>query len=488
MSDSNNKNTDDPFDKFDEDLDEMLQGAADETVNDELLDDEDTIDRLLMGDDSNAVQSLNQDSPQDSDNKQDTSLDEFADLDELIDSEIDTQQVTDRSQEQGQADRETNQKPDGFETKGDAFSDTADADGSFKNDFDISSDDEDLLLIDEMDSQSTTEPIATIERSTIQSEQSEDELEIEVAESPADEDLIELDSTLQTDRQHANKVDIEQFELLKEHVTLIETEYQNTNQQLMQANDTIEQNSKKLHKLSQLEKTHAEKQKTFAFIALAIAIIALLISGLMGAIHLGLQSDINELTEMVTDMEESVEDLSAATKDKNRPAFAALKNSIALTDSRLDHLGQQLLQLKSNSQNEQASATTLNEADQIKLTGLADNIELNNNKLNTLQNALAKLQKSKVKSSRVAKKRSKSATKEWTVNLVSFKQEWYANKKAADFIKQGVPAEVIDVNVKGKPWYRIRVSGFKTKQEAGSYASRVKKSLNLSTVWVTKKK
>ena len=64
MSDSNDKNTDDPFDKFDDDLDEMLQGAADETVNDELLDDEETIDRLLMGDDSNVGQSFNQDSAQ----------------------------------------------------------------------------------------------------------------------------------------------------------------------------------------------------------------------------------------------------------------------------------------------------------------------------------------------------------------------------------------------------------------------------------------
>ena len=47
--------------------------------------------------------------------------------------------------------------------------------------------------------------------------------------------------------------------------------------------------------------------------------------------------------------------------------------------------------------------------------------------------------------------------------------------------------EVAPIKVKGEQWYRLRVTGFKTKYEAGSYASRAKKALNLSSVWVAQK-
>lgn len=72
----------------------------------------------------------------------------------------------------------------------------------------------------------------------------------------------------------------------------------------------------------------------------------------------------------------------------------------------------------------------------------------------------------------------------WSVNLVSFRQEWYAKRKAAEFSKKGVPTEVEAVQVKGEPWYRLTVKGFKTKAEASAYAAQVKKDFNLDSVWL----
>ncbi|MDD2801572.1 MAG: SPOR domain-containing protein [Methylococcales bacterium] len=73
---------------------------------------------------------------------------------------------------------------------------------------------------------------------------------------------------------------------------------------------------------------------------------------------------------------------------------------------------------------------------------------------------------------------------DWSVNLIAYKQDWYAKSKAAEFAQKGVPVEVIPVEVNGVTWYRLKVGGFANKAEADAYAARVKKALNLSSVWV----
>jgi cell division protein FtsN len=73
----------------------------------------------------------------------------------------------------------------------------------------------------------------------------------------------------------------------------------------------------------------------------------------------------------------------------------------------------------------------------------------------------------------------------WGVNLVAFKQEWFAKSKAAEFARQGVFAEVIPVHETNATMYRLRVGGFKSKQEAYANTDRIKKALNLDSVWVS---
>lgn len=73
----------------------------------------------------------------------------------------------------------------------------------------------------------------------------------------------------------------------------------------------------------------------------------------------------------------------------------------------------------------------------------------------------------------------------WGVNLVAFKQEWFAKSKAAEFARLGVFAEVIPVHEGASTLYRLRVGGFKSKAEAFSNADSIKKTLNLDSVWVS---
>jgi len=96
--------------------------------------------------------------------------------------------------------------------------------------------------------------------------------------------------------------------------------------------------------------------------------------------------------------------------------------------------------------------------------------------------AATKKKPAKVIKPTIDKKPSVSA--DWSVNLIAYKQDWYAKSKAAEFAQKGVPVEVIPVEVNGVTWYRLKVGGFTNKAEADAYAARVKKALNLSSVWV----
>jgi len=78
-----------------------------------------------------------------------------------------------------------------------------------------------------------------------------------------------------------------------------------------------------------------------------------------------------------------------------------------------------------------------------------------------------------------------SSAGKWGINLVAFKQEWFARSKAAEFARLGVFAEVIPVYEKNTAMYRLRVGGFKSKAEAMSNTNRIKKTLNLGSVWVS---
>ncbi len=78
-----------------------------------------------------------------------------------------------------------------------------------------------------------------------------------------------------------------------------------------------------------------------------------------------------------------------------------------------------------------------------------------------------------------------SASGNWGVNLVAFKQEWFAQSKAAEFARQGVYAEVIPIQGDGGTMYRLRVGGFASKKEANASKDKIRRVLNLDSVWVS---
>lgn len=109
--------------------------------------------------------------------------------------------------------------------------------------------------------------------------------------------------------------------------------------------------------------------------------------------------------------------------------------------------------------------------------------------IEALQSKVAALEKGRVVAAvpkPVVKKPPVVVEENWAVNLVAFKQDWYAKRKAEEYAGKGVSAHVVKADAKGETWYRLVVDGFKSQYDAAAYAARVKKTLNLDAVTVAK--
>lgn len=419
------------------------------TSENELIDDEDTIDRLLM------------------DNELDESPSENTEVDDEF-SEADFIKSTEsESSSENELTEIDELNEDGITSKNAeqaAKENSEDTDDFLIADFDISTeDDEDTETLSdpvEEDTQAeniqqTSEPPSPEPRQdnedTELSKTSSDELNAQISQLWAENETIKQQIAQLNDSSSANESDTSAEEI-----------------------ENLLQEQRKLKKAI---KESDAKIPVVTYVALGIAIVALILSGVLGAIGLDAQSDAVQITELIATLEEEVDIIIA--KD-NSTDITALNNKINLLSAEDEILSKQLVDTKNS-----LKSTPLKPI-------IDDLIEQNDRAQRAIDQLLAKVESlEKRKFVSTSTKKPKKAKKvvakvTWVVNLVSFKQQWYANRKAAEFEKKGIPVEVLKVKVNGQDWFRIRVKGFKSNYEAAAYAVKVKKTLNLSTVWVTK--
>ncbi|ATG91656.1 SPOR domain-containing protein [Methylomonas koyamae] len=228
------------------------------------------------------------------------------------------------------------------------------------------------------------------------------------------------------------------------------------------------------------------KKPVVAYAAAGIAGVALLAGVGLGVQGMIAKSQVGELAAIIGKLQEQV---NAA------PANDAAE--MAMLHKQLDELtvstGVMSTQIAELSKAPHANAAAAPSGDQAgKLAELANqNLQIGA-ALEALQNKVSALEKGRVAAVAAApkpeKKKPAPVEENWAVNLVAFKQDWYAKSKAQEFAGKGVPAKVSKTETKGENWYRLSVDGFKTQYEAAAYAVKVKKTLNLDSVWVTRVK
>ncbi|PKM10743.1 MAG: hypothetical protein CVV13_11805 [Gammaproteobacteria bacterium HGW-Gammaproteobacteria-3] len=215
-----------------------------------------------------------------------------------------------------------------------------------------------------------------------------------------------------------------------------------------------------------IEAGSSGKMPVIAYSALGVALTALVMVIIFGYIGWSSNEQEDELVQQIATLEENQEGIIA----KNA-IIDDLNTKIEQQSQTLTGLNEQVSAwetVKAEFSESQTRQKTLNEA----VTGLADRLKRLEVKkpLKTSQKAVTKPRQ----------------TKTWSVNLVSFRQKWYADEKAAEFAKKGLAPKVVAVKVKGETWYRLTVDGFKNKTDASAFAAQARKNFNLDSVWLGK--
>jgi hypothetical protein len=224
-----------------------------------------------------------------------------------------------------------------------------------------------------------------------------------------------------------------------------------------------------------------KKTAVITYVSLGIGIVALISTIAMAVIINGMKTEISKLTELVSILEE---DMSSLTEKNSEMKF----NS---NDSAIEQLNQKNSLSRQLQEQPQSAVETLKR----KLTAtVAKQATINKSRgdLHTGMHALEKNKTSEASVKKVSTKKQVQVKKAkntlpaeyWSVNLVSYKEKGFAKSKAAKFVQKGVPVKVKAVDVNNATLYRLMVGGFKNKLEATSYATKIKKSLNLNSVSV----
>ena len=512
MADSKINSDDSSKEDLADDLDAILNdlGPSNED-QDELIDDEDAIDRLLMDDalddsetektnddvgqtinkkleeDSSPINTetkneefdeFSEDEPSESstegsvsisnetDKKAEVDKDDF-DVDDLINSTVpDSKIEEDELAEIG----ELNDKNNSVDTEQQEESVSEEIDNEFVEDSiepDSQSDDDFLMADFDISTEDELGQANVETENLVENVETENEEEnTPVVSSVINENIEKNNAALAEITAQISQLCLEN-ETLKQQIDELNSSTEEEDPTAAE----IETLQKEQRKLRRIIKENEAKIPVITYVAIGIAILALLIGGGLGAIGYGAQTDV---TELISTLEEEIELLS--TKDASTD-INKINEQISLLTANDDHTNNKIDQVKQTIQSNPIKPV------------IDDLVKQNDQAKVAIDQLLAKvesLEKRKVVST-VRKKPKKVVAKvTWVVNLVSFRQEWYAKRKAEEFEKKAVPAEVIKVKVKGEDWFRLRVIGFKTKYEAAAYAVKVKKVLNLSSVWVTK--
>lgn len=221
------------------------------------------------------------------------------------------------------------------------------------------------------------------------------------------------------------------------------------------------------------------KKPVAAYVAIGIAVFALIVGGSLGYQGYAAKSQLNQLIEIMGKFQAQLAaspGVAAEEKEMLRNQLDELARVSSVNTEQIAELNKVLLE----------DGTAKPSGDSGKSPG--DLMQIGA-AIESLQNKVSALEKSKTNVSVKPTPKKPAVPKEnWVVNLVAFKQDWYAKRKADEFAAKGVSAKVTKTDTKGETWYRLSVDGFSSQYEAAAYAARVKKTLNLDSVWLNKAK
>lgn len=375
-------------------------------------------------------------------------------------------------------------------------------------DFDISADDD--LIPDEFDT--PVQPLPASGRAEPEPQsavESQSDLAASITEDSEDELLVE--SVSEQSNSHAqpeprNVLPAEDYaaiiagltsqihDLTKKHAHLAnELRLKGDKEELGIYAEAIESLQSEQKKSKRTIDALNNKKPISAYVANGVAVFALFLGGGLGYQGFVAKNQVDQVVEYLNKIQAQINEAPAANAADNE----LLRNQLEELSRASNVNSDQIAALTKAMQGGGGSAASDKPAGDIakQLAELSNQDMQMGAVIESLQNKVTALEKAKpvapvAKAEKAEPKKQVPAPVQdnWVVNLVAFKQDWYAKRKAEEYASKGVPAQVIKSDSKGETWYRLSVDGFKSQYEAAAYAARVKKSLNLDSVWVSKNK
>ncbi|MGY6277799.1 SPOR domain-containing protein [Methylomonas sp. MgM2] len=218
-----------------------------------------------------------------------------------------------------------------------------------------------------------------------------------------------------------------------------------------------------------------------AYLAIGIAIIALIVGGGLGFQGYIAKRQLAEVAEFIGKMREQINAAPVAEVAEKELLRKRLDELATANSATANQVAELIKSIQGDGDNAGGGVMQ-------QLKTLNDRNKEMGAVLSALQNKVTSLDKGKsADRAKAAVNKRAIPQQAWVVNLVAYKQDWYASRKAEEFGAKGIPAKVQKVMSKGEQWYRLVVDGFESQGEASAYATRAKKTLNLDSVWVAKK-
>ena len=233
------------------------------------------------------------------------------------------------------------------------------------------------------------------------------------------------------------------------------------------------------------------------YVAAGLSVLSLLVGGGLLALGSGTVSDVKMLKEQYVTVEEDLAVLKLGSSPD--AASATGGGDVAAVAEQVKQIQAQLTTIDKTDQINALQMTVDSLKNELQNSAKKSAVEVPQIVVKPVQSLPIKPEKTLRAITSVAKepapsfivsKKTEAPTlsSHWVANLVSFRQDWYANQKVAEFSRRGIAATIMPVDVKGETWYLLRSTGFSSQEDALNYAEKAKKTLNLTSVLVTQDK
>ncbi|QEP43299.1 hypothetical protein D5085_09305 [Ectothiorhodospiraceae bacterium BW-2] len=250
--------------------------------------------------------------------------------------------------------------------------------------------------------------------------------------------------------------------------------------------ESADKGSQEKAKTKTKTKTDGSEVKPVTKLQLAIIAAGIVLSLLMGGFAFiyaaGVSGDLTAARDRIEELKGELE----ASYDRDIPAVVENRSNMILLDKRVNALAKALEEMKTYRESTNQELTGLYQRyDELSLV-LTDQQKEQQRLMERQRAAEAKRRDTESKVRQIEEKEQKrKQDMPWVINLSSMSSSAAAEEARKKLLQAGITnTEVNPVQVRGRTYYRVQITGFKTRDEARLYALTLPDMTEFDNAWV----